>query len=137
MGEEIPYVCVTGTRVDIAKADPEELIIGLDSPLLRPGMNMLVIEELVNFAETTTMSADLLRKAGYNADQAATLFSYDHEKQRETLRNHDVELLPLIALEQLLDIAEERFEPHLVASYREFLADPMGWQTRRGIEPPA
>ncbi len=135
-GREIPYVCVTGTRGNIDSVDPKELIIGMDTPLIKPGMNMLVIEELVNFAETTNVSAKLLRRAGFKVENAATLFSFDHDNQRQSLIDNNMELTHLINLENQLNIAEERFGSALVDSFREFRANPIEWQQKRGIEPP-
>lgn len=101
------------------------------------GRRGIVMEELVNFADTTCNSAIVQREKGYVVDFAATLLNYDHAKSRERLTQEGVELISLFRLAEVLDIveSEQMFSPHLVKSWRDFLKDPMGWQSARGIVP--
>ena len=75
-GKEIPCVYVRETR---KIGGHQEYVTGdMNNPLIRAGMGALVFEELVNFAETTTNSAKVLRDKGYKAEVAATLLFYDN-----------------------------------------------------------
>lgn len=135
-GKEIPYVYVRETR---KIGGHQEYITGdMNNPLIVNGMRALVFEELVNFAETTTNSAKVLREKGYKADVAATILFYNNPKAVESLRQEDVSLIPLITLPTLIDVAErtEKFNPRAIASYREFLQDPTEWQLKRGFVVP-
>jgi len=137
VGREVPYVYVRETR---KVGGHKELITGdRNNPLIQKGMRALVFEELVNFAQTTTNSAKVLREAGYVADNAATILSYHNPKALELLAETGVTLTPLITLPQLLDVAEStsRYEPKVVQSFRDFLQDPVRWQTSRGYELPS
>jgi hypothetical protein len=94
-------------------------------------------EEIVNFAETTCNSALVQREAGYDVRFAAAIASYDQPRARDRLRETDLELIELLTIKRMLDSLEERgtFAPHLIASWREFLAGPVEWQNKRGIIP--
>lgn len=132
-GKEIPYVYVRETR---KIGGHQEYVTGnMNNPLITNGMRALVFEELVNFAETTTKSAKVLRDKGYNADVAATILFYDNPKAVELLRQEGVSLTPLITLTTLIDVAERtgKFNSKAIASYREFLQDPIEWQLKRGM----
>lgn len=133
---EVPYVYVRETR---KLGGHKELITGnRKNPLIKPGDRALVFEELVNFAETTTNSAIVLREAGYNADVAGTILNYENPKAQELLDKTKVTLTHLIGLPDLLDVAEETsgFNAGAVQSYRDFLANPVKWQLDRGYELP-
>jgi len=135
-GQEVPYVYVRETRK--VGGHGEQICGDRNNPLIQSGMRALVFEELVNFAQTTCNSAEVLRNAGYVADNAATILSYGNPKALELLAETGVTLTPLITLPQLLDVAEStgRYEPRVVQSFRDFLQDPVHWQTSRGYELP-
>ncbi|MBI2542737.1 MAG: hypothetical protein HYW24_00940 [Candidatus Aenigmarchaeota archaeon] len=131
-GEEVPFVYVEGSR----KSD-EGQIIG-ETPLIHKGDKALVVEELVNFAQTTTNSAQLLRDRGYKAYHAATILHYENPKAIEQLEKSGLELIYVVTLRPyILDAAEQsgRFNPRAVADYRRFLENPLKWQADRGYEP--
>lgn len=146
-GEEIPYVYVRETRK--VGGHKEHITGDRNNPLMNTlridGRNRaLVFEELVNFAETTTNSAKVLREADYRADVAGTILSYQNPKAQELLDETGVRLTHLIGLPDLINVAEtltyvdgtKRFKSEAVQSYRDFLADPVKWQLDRGYELP-
>ena len=135
-GIEFPYVYVRETRK--VGGHKEQVTGDMNNPLIKVGDRGLVFEELVNFAQTTTNSAIVLRKKGYHADVAATSLSYENPKAAELLNATSVTLTHLIGLPELLAVAETtgRFKRELVEDFREFLADPVGWQLDRGYELP-
>lgn len=134
--KEIPYVYVRETRK--IGGHKEHITGDRSNPLISKGDRALVFEELVNFAETTCNSAQILRESGYRAEDAATLLFYENPKAKELLDKSNVKLTYLIGLPQLLEVAEttRRFKPEAVQSYREFLRDPVKWQLDRGYELP-
>jgi len=135
-GIEFPYVYVRETRK--VGGHKEQVTGDMNNPLINVGDKGLVFEELVNFAQTTTNSAMVLRGKGYRADVAATILSYENPRATELLNRTGVGLTHLIGLAELLAVAETtgRFKRELVQDFRDFLADPVGWQLDRGYEVP-
>jgi orotate phosphoribosyltransferase len=136
-GRAIPFVYVRETR---KKGGQQELITGIASnPMIRPGANALIVEELVNFAETTCNSATALRDAGFTVSHAACILAYDNIDSRTALGRSNVRLIALLTLPSLLDVAlsSGRVAPHAVQSYRDFLENPTAWQKQRGLKPVA
>lgn len=136
--QEKEYVYIRGSR---KQGGLGEHVTGLKYiPRQKPDgspVRGMVMEELVNFAGTTTNSTLLLRDLGFEATHAATLFTYGHEESAKRLADAGIKLVSLVRLETLLDfaVADNRFSADTVASYREFLAGPAEWQARRGIVP--
>lgn len=112
-----------------------ELVTGIEH--LAEGSEGIVVEELVNFAETTCNSALHLRKLGFQVGDAATILTYENPVAIARLSENDIDLVSLMTLDELLSVAEidGMYEVHLVRSYREFLEDPLGWQSARGLVP--
>lgn len=135
---DVEYVYVRGTRKE---GGHRELITGIDhvAPTREDGSpaHWLVVEELVNFGETTTNSLNLLRGLGFVANKAGTILYYDHAEVNERLAENNIDLTRLTTLPNLLDVAvsEGFYSQDAVASYRDFLASPAEWQQVRGIVP--
>ena len=130
---EVPYCYLRGSRKEGGHG---ELITGdANNPLIQKGMKALVVEELVNYAETTCNAAETFRREGYAVSHAACILSYDHAESNERLKRSAITLIPLITLPELLDIAgTEKILPETsVRSYKEFLRDPINWQLQRGL----
>jgi len=101
------------------------------------GRRGLTVEELVNFAETTTNSVLVQRENGFEADFAATILTYDHENARKLLADTGVTLIPLFTLPEFLDYAVGAgYEKGLVDDYLYFLGNPDQWQLNHGYELP-
>jgi len=133
---EVPYVYIREAR---KKGGQKELITGLNNPLIEAGHNGLIVEELVNFSQTSCHSAILLRELGYTVTHTTCILFYNNPRAVELLKMNDLEMVYLFTLTELLDAAEETkiHSAKLIAKYREFLADPLGWQKSRGLEPVA
>ncbi|MBZ9572217.1 hypothetical protein KJA15_02730 [Patescibacteria group bacterium] len=134
-GKTMPFVYIRGLR---KKGGQKELITGIaNNPEIRPGANGLVIEELVNFAETTRNGVIALRGKGYKATHAATILFYDNPVAIKALEEHEIEMIYLLTLPELLEVAEKHHTgpQKAIDGYREFLADPLGWQVKRGLKP--
>jgi len=134
-GRSIPYVYTRGTR---KLGGHKELVTGVDgNPFIQKGQKPLVIEELVNFAQSTSNSAIGLRELGFPAENAATILHYHNPEALERLRETGVTVVELTNLPKLIEVAEEfgYSSPKAIESYRSFLQDPLRWQAERGLEP--
>jgi orotate phosphoribosyltransferase len=135
LGRTVPFVYVREAR---KKGGQKELVTGIDkNPEIPAGVNGLVVEELVNFTQTTCNGADALRDAGYTVTHAATILFYDNLEAIKALKAHGVEMIYLFTLPDLLMVAE-RHQTHsqeAIDSYREFLKNPLDWQVKRGLTP--
>lgn len=134
-GRTVPFVYVRDTR---KKGGQREQITGIaNNPEISKGWKGLVVEELVNFAETTCNSAEVLRGEGYLVTHAACILSYENPEAEKKLREHTIELISLLSLPKVLHVADYcNLKPKAaLRQYREFLANPLGWQKKMGLEP--
>jgi orotate phosphoribosyltransferase len=119
----------------------KELTTGtFNTPAIQPGMTGIVLEELVNYAETTTNSAVYLREQkGYIINNAGCILFYGHGESLKKLEENGIEMISLFTLPQLLDVAEEYecFDFKRINSFRDFLKDPSVWQKMRDLVPKA
>jgi orotate phosphoribosyltransferase len=135
LGKTVPFVYIREMR---KKGGQKELITGMaNNPEIRPGANGLVVEELVNFAQTTCNGAQALREGGYTVTHAACVLFYDNPEALKSLQEVGIEMVYLFTLPQLLEVAEKHqtHSQKAIDGYREFLKDPLGWQAKRGLEP--
>ncbi len=135
LGRIIPFVYIRDTR---KKGGQKELITGIaNNPEITPGMNVVDVEELVNFAETTCNGAGALRDAGYQVTHAATILSYENPVALMSLKEANIEMISLLTLEQVL-LTAEKHQTHpknAIEDYKKFLEDPLQWQADHGLEP--
>lgn len=133
-GRTIPFVYIREAR---KKGGQKELVTGIaNNPEIPAGANGLVVEELVNFAETTCHGADALKNAGYSVTHAATILFYDNPEAIKVLKAHGVEMIYLFTLPDLLTVAE-KYQTHpqkAIDGYRKFLKNPLQWQADRGLK---
>ncbi|HDZ54441.1 MAG TPA: hypothetical protein ENI19_03470 [Candidatus Nealsonbacteria bacterium] len=135
LGKTIPFVYIREAR---KKGGQKELITGIaGNPEIPPGANGLVVEELVNFAQTTCNSADILREAGHVVNYAATILFYDNPEAIRILQERGIEMIYLLTLPELLTVAEKHliFSQQAIESYRTFLTNPLEWQMTKGLRP--
>jgi orotate phosphoribosyltransferase len=128
----VSYVYVRDTR---KRGGHKELITGLqhvDCP-----SRTIVIEELVNYAETTINSVLALREAGFEVNHAACILFYDNPIAKANLIKYKIHMTYLFTLPQLLDMAVKGnfYSQSLVDAYLKFLDDPAAWQKQRGLTP--
>lgn len=99
-------------------------------------MEGIVVEELVNFAQTTTNSAVLLRQAGYKIKAAATVLYYDHQEANQTLKDKGLDMVYLLTLPDVLEAGPRAGSSvKAIEDWKDFLKNPYGWQRSRGLEP--
>ncbi len=133
LGKPVPFVYVRDTR---KKGGQKELITGAN--YIPKGSLGLVVEELVNFAQTTVSSAEALRAAGFLVFKGVCILFYDNPESLKTLQQHKMEeMIHLFTLPQLLNLAERNaaFPDKAIKSYRDYLRDPLAWQATRGLVP--
>lgn len=129
----VPFVYIREAR---KKGGQKELVTGIaNNPEIPAGANGLVVEELVNFAQTTCNGADALRDAECVVTHAATILFYDNPEAVKALKEHRIEMIYLFTLPDLLSVAEKHqtHPQEAINGYREFLADPLDWQKARGL----
>jgi orotate phosphoribosyltransferase len=128
----VPFVYVRETR---KAGGQKEHITG--ERYIPQGSVGLVVEELVNFASTTVNSAEVLRLAGFETRYAACILFYGHKESIQALEEHDMHMVHLFTLPELLAVAEKHrcFSHAAIDSYREFLADTSRWEQVRGLIP--
>lgn len=132
----IPYAYLREARKEGGHG---ELITGItNNPEIRNGMKVLIGEELVNYAGTTTNAAKIFREAGFPATDAATILFYDTPDSNARLQESNLRMNALITLPQLIDAGErlKKLATAACASYRDFLRDPMEWQLNRRLVVP-
>ncbi|HAI74466.1 TPA: hypothetical protein DCL22_03745 [Candidatus Moranbacteria bacterium] len=108
-----------------------------NNSLIKTGCKTLVVEELVNFAGTTTNGVLYEReeKNRVVTDAACILF-YENPVAIKRLAEHNIKLHHVVGLPELLDfgVAKGYADENLVEQYREFLRDPKVWNESRGFE---
>lgn len=136
LGRSLPFTYLRGAR---KPGGHGELITGLRAnPDIREGSRALIVEELVNYAGTTTNAVLEFRAAGFVAAAAACFVFYDQPEARQLLADNGIELVSLLTLPELLEIGEAtgKLSPRAVGSYRSFLENPVRWQLDRGYAVP-
>ena len=133
---QIPYVYLREAR---KQGGHNELITGDSSnPLITKSMKVLVVEELVNYATTSINAVEIFRNSGYISNYCACILSYDHPDAMANLAKHNIQLISLITLQEILNIAEQNnlIAKHKIDSYRNFLQDSIKWQLDRNLAIP-
>ncbi|HLB50803.1 MAG TPA: hypothetical protein VJL38_01335 [Patescibacteria group bacterium] len=134
LGRRIVYIYQRGAR---KVGGHQELDTGdRNNPHIPAGVRTLVVEELVNFAETTCNGVRYEREEkGRVVTDAATILFYQNPLAVERLKRNNIALHWVITLPELLDFAvgEGFYPPQLVNAYRGFLQNPRKWNEDRGF----
>lgn len=112
------------------KAKNGEWLVGIrNNPAVRSGDSCILVEELVNFGETTTRSVRVLREEGYKVTHVVCFLWYDNPCAIEALKREGIAVIYLFTLPQLLDLAQEQglYQVEVLDQCREFLRDPVKW----------
>ncbi len=135
LGRIVPFVYIRDTR---KKGGQKELITGIaNNPEIPLKANGLVVEELVNFAQTTCNGVQALREAGYTVTHASCILFYNNPESLKSLQIAGIKMVYLFTLSQVLKVAEkyQTYSRKAIDGYRQFLRDPLGWQAKRGLKP--
>lgn len=134
--KKVPYIYVRNTR---KIGGHQEHTTGLvNNPEIPPGSLPLVVEELVNFAQTTCNSAEVLKREGYPAANytgprfGATIFHFENPEALAQLAANGLTEVWTVRLATTIEVADRVFPRHLVEDVRRFIADPLKWQADRG-----
>lgn len=128
---DIEYVYVRGSR---KQGGHGELVTGIEHVNRRSRSgepaSWIVVEDLINHAETSVNSLLLFRKLGFVADEAAALLQFDHPSARERLRDCGVRLTTLTTVPHLLEVAVDDgyFSARAADAYLDFIRDADAWQ---------
>ena len=107
------------------------------NPYIKQGCNTLVVEELVNFAGTTTNGVLYERKKNRAVDHAACILFYENPVAIKKLKKHNINLHYAIGLQSdLLPFAVDNgfFSIQLAELYLSFLKNPKEWNESRGFK---
>lgn len=136
-GREIPWVYIRDTR---KLGGTKETVTGLympsgeRSPFIPIGAIGLVIEELTNFANSITNGAILLRslECQCGCPLGATILDYGNPKALEYRTEHQLELVNLVSMSEVLDAAQRLglYPDRLIEEARFQLSDPVGWMDK-------
>lgn len=136
LSRSIPFVYLRGAR---KKGGHDELITGIhNNKLIKKGMEVIIVEELVNYGTTTLNAVEVFRNNGYIVRYATTILSYNHISTNKKLEENGVKLIPLIKLDDLLStsIKYNLLDKSNVMSYLNFLNNSTKWQLDRNFPIP-
>ena len=99
------------------------------------GMTGLIVEELVNFANSTGNAGIILRQAGYKVNDSVSILFYNNPNAMKLLKELNLNYTYVIALPELISVAEETnlYTQEGIDTYRAFLKDPAKWQEEKGL----
>jgi orotate phosphoribosyltransferase len=126
---EVPFVYVRSLN-----ESRHDSVVGLSN--ISKKAHALVVEELINFGNTTCHAANVLRLLGYNANHAACFLYYGNPSANDLLSFKGIDITYLFTLDELLNVARtyEKMPVRLIEDYRTFLRDPDKWQKDRGFD---
>lgn len=124
----VPYVYVRESR---KKGGQKEVVTG--AKYIPENSEGIIVEELVNFAESTCNSALYLRELGFKVNYGTCILFYNNPESIRKLSENGIKMIYLFTLSNLLDQAEQFYDKKLVNEYRIFLRNPLEWQAKRGL----
>ncbi len=102
---------------------------------LKPGMHVVVIEDLISTAKSSASTVEALRDEGKGSvSDIVSIFSYELLSGLEKAREAKVRLHPLCSIVNLLEVAEkqEKITEEDAAKVIAFTKDPEGWGAKHG-----
>lgn len=118
----LPYVYVRSAPKDHGL---ENLIEGN----LTPGMNVVVIEDLISTGKSSLKAVEAVRAAGCNVVGMGAIFTYDFPQAQEAFRQANVNLVTLSNYGAMLESALESnyISDNDVETLRQWRQDPENW----------
>lgn len=132
LGKRVVYIYQRGARKEGGHG---ELDTGdRNNPFILEGCYGLVVEELVNFAGTTTAGVLYERNKGRKVDHAACILFYENPVAIERLKNNSINIHWVVTLPEVLDfgLQEGAITQRQFDQYKAFLQDPRAWNESRG-----
>lgn len=118
----LPYVYVRSAPKDHGL---ENLIEGN----LTPGMNVVVIEDLISTGKSSLKAVEAVRAAGCNVTGMAAIFTYDFPQAQEAFRQAGVNLVTLSNYNAMLESALESkyISGSDLETLKQWRQDPENW----------
>ncbi len=107
-------------------------IEGVPHPDMIKDKHVIMIEDLISTGGSSVDSLKVVRAAGAKVDVCLSIFSYGFEKAQEAFDSEDAKYQPLITLDTLIDVVEEKkyFNAEQVQLLREWQKSPFTWGER-------
>ena len=122
----LPYVYIRSTPKDHGL---ENLIEGN----LKPGQNVVVIEDLISTGKSSLKAVEAVRAAGGNVIGMVALFTYGFPVAEENFRKAGVKLVTLSNYNAMIEaaLATNYIKEADVETLREWRKDPANWTSKR------
>lgn len=100
---------------------------------VKPGVETIVIEDLVSTGGSSCLAVEAVRKAGAKVHHCLAIFSYGFEMAQKRFADIKCSLTPLTDFSTLLQTAKESrmITAEQVQLIRKFIADPKHWQEKK------
>lgn len=107
-----------------------------DRVKLGPDALTVDVEELANFAFSTTNSSLILRRDGFIVPCAACFLFFDNPEANKTLAKNDIEEIYLFTISDLVKVVEKAklFPQAAFDCFWEYIRGPIDWNKKRGIK---
>ena len=103
--------------------------------ILKPGQQVVVVEDLISTGGSALKAVDCIRKAGGRVDHCLAIFSYGFTEAEQQFQQSHCRLHTILNLESLLQCAEQ--EGRINSNEREVLDDwnqnPFEWGKKQGF----
>lgn len=118
----LPYAYVRSTPKDHGL---ENLIEGN----LKPGMKVVVVEDLVSTGGSSLKAVEVIRNSGCEVAGMTAIFSYEFPMAVKRFRDANVHLVPLCTYSTMLEVAEATsyIQPSEALTLQEWRKDPANW----------
>lgn len=104
--------------------------------LVKRGQKVVVIEDLISTAGSSTRVVEALRKMGAKVEDIICIFTYNLKESEENLKRSKVKLHPLTNLETSAKVAVSKkfLKPDQVSVVLDWAKDPKNWGRKMGFE---
>lgn len=99
---------------------------------LKPGMKVVVIEDLISTGGSSLKAVEAIRNDACEVLGMVAIFTYDFQVAADKFKEHEVELTTLSDYETLLEVAREinYINEKDVNTLREWRKDPASWSAK-------
>ncbi|MDP2632267.1 MAG: orotate phosphoribosyltransferase [Candidatus Curtissbacteria bacterium] len=104
--------------------------------LIKRGQKVVVVEDLISTAGSSTKVVEALRKMGAKVEDIICIFTYGLKESEENLKKSKVKLHPLTNLETSAKVAVSKkfLKPDQVNVVLDWARDPKNWGHKMGFE---
>lgn len=96
---------------------------------LTPGMNVVVVEDLISTGKSSLKAVEAVRAAGCNVSGMAAIFTYDFPVAQKNFKDMDVQLVTLSNYNAMLEAALESnyISQSDIETLKQWRKDPANW----------